>query len=385
YNQNEELVSEETVINRSIILFAKWSPLSNTVTFDANEGTVNETERTVLSGNQIGMLPIPERENYVFLGWYEQDDVNFENPILVTSVVTGDMALIAKWESNDILKIVIFLPNEGIISENEIVRYVTKDNEIGTLPVPKRAGYNFEGWYYSNGEKASSADTVADNTILIANWVNYITTPCINGGTNHTWSMWDYSAIEPTCTEDGKAMRFCYDCGGREYRVGSEKLGHDYIAGWTYDVMQQSRVCARCTMEQVIYYTSLSDKINKTTITGNVLGAENVDCLYNYIWDETTGTFCGKGGSVAVDIEFTEATGADYVYIKGQGGYTYTVSVLYEGDSEYTLIGAGSFGENAIRFNINGKITNARIHMENGGSGNGYWQEIAFAEIPDIS
>lgn len=384
FNQNNELVSEATIITANAVFSAKWTRLTNTITFDANGGIVDEEQRLVLSDDKIGTLPIPKKEGFVFVGWYEEDDINQENKISDTAIVKGDMHLVAVWESNEILIAIEFDANGGTLNANEATKNVSKNAEIGTLPTPKRSGYNFEGWYYENGEKASSEDIATANTTLVANWVYYITTPCIGGGTSHSFGSWDFSYVDPTCTEDGIGMRLCYNCGGKDYRPGAQKLGHDFSAGgWTYGLMEQSCQCGRCYKTINYTYTSLSDKIKETTIKGSTYG-NDVSCLYNNVWNETTGTFCGKGGSVTVDIEFTSATYADCVFIKGAGSYSYSLFVLYEGDTEYTLIGMGAFGENATRFEIGKTITNARISMENGGTGDGYWQEIAFAKIPEI-
>ena len=42
-----------------------------TVKFDANGGTVSETERELERGSVIGNLPTPTWTNYEFLGWFK--------------------------------------------------------------------------------------------------------------------------------------------------------------------------------------------------------------------------------------------------------------------------------------------------------------------------
>ena len=183
-----------------------------------------------------------------------------------------------------------------------------------------------------------------------------------------------------TCTEAQIDIRSCAICGETERKNGIGPLGHD-ISQWEYSLMSQSGYCPQCNTTVKYDYENLTTEIKETTIEGNVIGAENVDCLYNGNWDETAGTFCGKGGSVTVNIELNQATDIDLIYIKGKGNYTYNLYVLYEGDSEYTLVGMGAFGDTATRFDIGKKITKISIQMENGGYFDGYWQEIALAQI----
>lgn len=47
---------------------------SYTLTFDANGGTCTVTSKEISNGEAIGELPIPERENFTFAGWYLSDN-----------------------------------------------------------------------------------------------------------------------------------------------------------------------------------------------------------------------------------------------------------------------------------------------------------------------
>ncbi|MBO5440089.1 MAG: InlB B-repeat-containing protein [Clostridia bacterium] len=357
-----------------------------TVYFDANGGELKEgeDERKVKSGEMIGALPTPTKEGYKFMGWYEEEDTNQEDRIKKTTMVAFNMVLVAKWEFNDNLVSVEFDANGGEIAKDVV--YIDKGTTLGNLLVdPTRAdGATFEGWFDAKNNKVTKTTKISSPIVLKAKWIEPVL--CSNGTYTHNWTIWDYEASEPTCTQDGKAVRLCQDCGHREEKVGTEKLGHDYATGWTFGQMQQSRLCDRCNREEVVKYTNLSTKIKETVITGSVYGPENVNCLYNDNWTETFGTtFAGKGGAVTVDVTFKEATEVDCVFIKGTGSNGYVLSVLYAGDTDYTVLTeTGAFGDVAQRYAIDGTITNARIEMANSGDGGSYWQELAFADVPEI-
>ena len=69
--------------------------ISNTVIFDANGGTVSEPTRNVESGHKIGTLPIPTRTNYVFEGWFTEDEGGTK--INEDTVITNDVRYYAHW------------------------------------------------------------------------------------------------------------------------------------------------------------------------------------------------------------------------------------------------------------------------------------------------
>ena len=56
------------------------------ITFDANGGTVSTTQKKVTYGKAYGILPVPKRVGYSFLGWYTEADS--ENKV-TASVLTA--------------------------------------------------------------------------------------------------------------------------------------------------------------------------------------------------------------------------------------------------------------------------------------------------------
>ena len=80
--------------------YAKWNPVTYTITFDLNGGTgVANSTYTIESPTVV--LPIPTYTNYNFLGWY--DNSRFTgNPITEIPIgSTGNKTFYAKWEAVD--------------------------------------------------------------------------------------------------------------------------------------------------------------------------------------------------------------------------------------------------------------------------------------------
>ena len=74
----------------------------STITFNANEGTVDEASRMVEVGTTIGVLPIPTRTDYVFNGWFTSATGGTEitSDMVITSEM-GDFDIFAHWIYKD--------------------------------------------------------------------------------------------------------------------------------------------------------------------------------------------------------------------------------------------------------------------------------------------
>ncbi|MBO5910489.1 MAG: InlB B-repeat-containing protein, partial [Clostridia bacterium] len=146
-------ITTATIGNNTIIKFyLKRS--SYTLTFNANGGTVTETSRTLTYQQKYGTLPTPTRTGYECVGWYTEPiggtPVN-ENTIMGTESVT----IYAHWTANNYT--VTFNANGG--SVNPSTKSVTYDSTYGALPIPTRAGYNFECWGIGQTATATSNHT----------------------------------------------------------------------------------------------------------------------------------------------------------------------------------------------------------------------------------
>ncbi len=206
---------------------------------------------------------------------------------------------------------------------------------------------------------------------------------CPVSGENHNWSDWDEKNSAPTCTDNGTRTRYCYDCLYKFTETTNEALNHSY-GEWSYGRMKQERQCQRCFLVSTVQYVNLYEQIEKIQITGEVFASDNWTCLYDGDWEQEYPVFCGKNNPVTVDIALKGEIFVDCIFVKGASDCTYTISVLYAEDNDYTVISTeGKFGEKEMRFDINGQITDVKVYMENA-TPEGYWQEIAIAKIPEV-
>lgn len=73
------------------------------VTFNPNEGTVNETTRQYEKNSLLGVLPVPTKDDYTFIGWYTR--LHGGEKVGLDTVVTDNMELFAHWKKTSTIKI----------------------------------------------------------------------------------------------------------------------------------------------------------------------------------------------------------------------------------------------------------------------------------------
>ncbi|QCR20186.1 InlB B-repeat-containing protein [Agrococcus sp. SGAir0287] len=122
--------------------------LQHRVTFVDFEGTTL-SEVVVEDGRGALAPPAPERTGYSFAGWDRAFDV-----------VTSDLTVAPTSTANQYL---VSLDAAGG-TVDPATRVVTFDAAYGALPVPTRAGYDFEGWVFALED--GSVSTVTADTIV---------------------------------------------------------------------------------------------------------------------------------------------------------------------------------------------------------------------------
>ena len=142
-----------------------------TISYELNGGQLYTTEAS-FEKDTIVNLPNPNRENYIFEGWYTTEDFQKDTLVKNNIKLEKDITLYAKW---DIVGYVVTLDAEDGFVENEEV--VLKENARFTLEVPTTDKYVFfTGWYLGeeqitdelgNGLKTWS---ISDNVTLVARY-----------------------------------------------------------------------------------------------------------------------------------------------------------------------------------------------------------------------
>ena len=92
-----EIVHSQETINNQTYQTAYMQNMANVreVTFNPNGGNVSEQTRRILIGDQVGTLPTPTREGYVFNGWFTLSEGG--DQIDATTIITADVEYFAHW------------------------------------------------------------------------------------------------------------------------------------------------------------------------------------------------------------------------------------------------------------------------------------------------
>ena len=165
--------------------------LQTKISLDANGGTISgaaTTSANVTIGLKTSVAMdvspyVPVRTGYTFLGW--ADNKNAVNGSKSTINVTFSQTIYAAWKAGTYT--VSFDANGGTCPTAS--KEVNFNSAYGTLPIPTRTGYGFDGWFTSaQGGSTVDADTVmstASNHTLYAHWSAnaYTVNFDANGGT----------------------------------------------------------------------------------------------------------------------------------------------------------------------------------------------------------
>ena len=170
-----------------------------TITYNANGGTGAPAAQSKGTGESVKISSTkPTRSGYTFKNWNTLSDGNgiTYNPGDTYSE-NADLNLYAQWTSSEssgegstaTKYTLTYNPNGGSVYPTS--KQLAAGEKYGTLPIPKREGYTFDGWYtspYSYFATKVSADTVMGsfNVTIYAHWTENVKTYTVkyNGNGN---------------------------------------------------------------------------------------------------------------------------------------------------------------------------------------------------------
>ena len=195
-NKNAVDGSKSTInVTFSQTIYAAWKAGTYTVSFNANGGTCPTASKEVNFNSAYGTLPIPTRTGYGFDGWFTSAQGGSAVDADTVMSTASNHTLYAHWSASAYT--VNFNANGGTCPTAS--KEVNFNSAYGTLPIPTRTGYGFDGWFTSaQGGSAVDADTVmstADNHTLYAHWI----------ANTHTVS---FDANGGTCSDSSKSVAY---------------------------------------------------------------------------------------------------------------------------------------------------------------------------------
>ncbi|NME72855.1 leucine-rich repeat protein, partial [Flammeovirga aprica] len=298
-NKVESITSGST---GDVTLYAKYSPIEYSITYESNAGTHANEESYTIESSEITFTSATKL-GYTFEGWYSEPE--FTNKVeSLASGSTGDVILYAKYSP---IEYSITYESNGGTHANEAVSFTIESSEI-TLTSATKLGYTFEGWYsdseFTNKVASITSGSTGDVT-LYAKFTpeSYTITYNTDGGEHSNLESYTIESSEITLSE-------------------ATKLGYTFD-GWYSDSEFTSKVesiSSGSTGDLTLY---AKFKLVSYTITYNTEGGEHSN-LESYTIESS-------------EITLTEATKLGYTF---EGWYS---------DSEFTSkvesISSGSTGD----------------------------------------
>ncbi len=146
--------------------------LPETVTFNANGGSVNTGSKSVTYGSAYGDLPTPSRSGYSFDGWYTASSGGSQISSATTVSTAGNHTLYAHW-TVDTFTVTYDANTTDPVSNMPANQTKTRDVDL-TLASnnPTRDGYTFLWWTLSDGTVYYPGATYSGNAdiTLYAAW-----------------------------------------------------------------------------------------------------------------------------------------------------------------------------------------------------------------------
>ncbi|MEX1307210.1 MAG: InlB B-repeat-containing protein [Eubacteriales bacterium] len=176
-----------TPVTSNMTLYAGWTPIQYTVTFNENGGDSLAVPGSVQVGYDQLVSPeptAPSRSGYTFSGWYTEATAVTEWDF-ATDTVTSNITLYAGWLASHT---VTFSRNGGDTDAVPSSMSVQSGDLISPEPTaPTRVGYTFTGWYTDPATTLAfnmATTAITSDLVLYAGWTinTYTVTFDENGG-----------------------------------------------------------------------------------------------------------------------------------------------------------------------------------------------------------
>ncbi|WP_333880976.1 InlB B-repeat-containing protein, partial [Lysinibacillus capsici] len=159
----------DTSITGATTIYAKWNPVTHTVSFDVDGGSTIPAQ-TIAHGEKATEPPPPTKAGHTFVGWYTSSMGN--TAFNFDTTITGDTMIYAKWNPVTVTHTVSFDVAGGSAVSNQMVVHEGKAGQ--PTPAPTKAGYTFGGWYTSNAYTTpyNFNTLITANTVIYAKWIS---------------------------------------------------------------------------------------------------------------------------------------------------------------------------------------------------------------------
>lgn len=320
-----------------------------TATFVTNGGKVTDANgaslqsRACVEDSQIFQGLTVARTGYLFEGWYEDSSFTklFSKDGKDAVMPSHDITLYAKWKAHSFN--LYFDANGGTVSERS--RLVLCDQPFGTLPTPTRTGFDFKGWFTSNGTQVTASTTMATATdiTVYAKWAVKTYTATWNTGTGYTIT------VKRTSSPNGGVASGNLNNGDKVYYGDVLSVTYTASTGYTINTKGSTSITVTGNVTKDHIYATAS--VNAYTATWN------------------PGTNC----SIVVKRTSSPKKGASTGTLSSGATVYYgdVLSVTYTANTGYSISSKGS-----TSITVTGNVTSSNIYAT--ASANSYTYNIVY-------
>ncbi|MCR5702659.1 MAG: InlB B-repeat-containing protein [Lachnospiraceae bacterium] len=326
----EVTATSRVLITDNQTLYAHWSVMACTVTFDPNGGSVRDEIKMVEYGKQYGTLPVPTLPGSTFVGWYTSKTGGTQVTDKTTVQQTSDHTIYARWTKNKYT--LTFNANGGNVTPTS--KQIEYDVAYGELPTPTKTGYSFDGWHtaISGGTKVTESTKLTQTSAqtIYAHWKanTYTVTYDINADTGSISSTSKQVTYDATYGELETPTRTGYNFDGWYDEFGN-KISSDSIV----NIAKDHSIYASWTAKTVA--------VTFNPNGGTMSGSRNVDYTYG-------------GNYTDLPVPYKEYCEFAGWYTAKTGGTKVTSSTQVLNESAHTLIARWNPITVVVTFNANG-------------------------------
>lgn len=301
--------SKVTMPGSNLTLYAVWTPIKYTLTYNANGGTGAPAAGSYDSGTSITLPAGPTRAGYVFGGWdtVVNSGAGNANAAAGASYTTGssNVTLYAKWTiANGTLA---YNGNSGTTSEASVTAAGNTTTTVASGSNTNRSGYDFVGWNskadgtgtsYAVGSTFTLQATVT--TTIYAQWTlsKYTLVFNVNGGTGTPQSQ-SYVQGATTTMPVTNPTRAGYTFAG--WNSQADGAGTNYTGSF------------------LMPGNNLALYAKWTAIT------------YNVIYNNNSATYSGATGTVSDSTNYTSAQSVTVAAATGLSNTTGSITYVFTG------------------------------------------------------
>lgn len=175
---------EEIVPTSDMTVYAHWKLISYQLAYDLDGGVFQngaDDRSSYTIETQDFTLPVPEKDGFSFEGWKEGESTP-QKTITIRKGSTGDRSFTAVWKGNATHTITLKAGN----GDKDSTIPVKDQKTAGTLPLPEREGYRFDGWFTeeTGGNKVTGVEVITEDATYYGHWtaISYHISYDLSGG-----------------------------------------------------------------------------------------------------------------------------------------------------------------------------------------------------------